>query len=53
MCFKRMGEFSADSRQVEEGTKHVVYVYTKNPVPVEKKGNVDGIRSRRWFLKNK
>ncbi|WP_179130471.1 MucBP domain-containing protein, partial [Ligilactobacillus salivarius] len=28
--------------QVEEGTKHVVYVYAKNPeAPVEKKGNVD------------
>ena len=41
--FKRMGEFSADATgQVEEGTKHVVYVYTKNPeTPVEKKGNVD------------
>ena len=41
--FKRMGEFSADATgQVEEGTKYVVYVYTKNPeTPVEKKGNVD------------
>ena len=38
--FKRMGEFSADATgKVEEGTKHVVYVYTKNPE--EKKGNVD------------
>ena len=33
--FKRMGEFSADATgQVEEGTKHVVYVYAKT-------GNVD------------
>ena len=41
--FVRMGEFSADaSGQVEEGTKHVVYVYAKNPEkPVEKKGSVD------------
>ena len=41
--FVRMGEFSADATgQVEEGTKHVVYVYAKNPeAPVEKKGNVD------------
>ena len=38
--FKRMGEFSADATgKVEEGTKHVVYVYTKNPE--EKKGSVD------------
>ena len=38
--FKRMGEFSADATgQVEEGTKHVVYVYAKTPV--EKKGSVD------------
>ena len=38
--FSRMGEFSAEATgQVEEGTKHVVYVYTKNPE--EKKGNVD------------
>ncbi|MBD5790772.1 MucBP domain-containing protein, partial [Ligilactobacillus salivarius] len=38
--FSRMGEFSADATgQVEEGTKHVVYVYTKNPE--EKKGSVD------------
>ncbi|MGK4047825.1 MucBP domain-containing protein, partial [Ligilactobacillus salivarius] len=35
-----MGEFSADATgQVEEGTKHVVYVYAKTPV--EKKGSVD------------
>lgn len=35
-----MGEFSAEATgKVEEGTKHVVYVYTKNPE--EKKGNVD------------
>ena len=41
--FVRMGEFSADATgQVEEGTKHVVYVYAKNPVtPEVKKGNVD------------
>ncbi|GET13536.1 hypothetical protein SN811_20360 [Ligilactobacillus agilis] len=41
--FVRMGEFSADATgQVEEGTKHVVYVYAKNPeTPVEKKGSVD------------
>ena len=41
--FVRMGEFSADKTgQVEEGTKHVVYVYAKNPEkPVEKKGSVD------------
>ncbi|WP_187230020.1 MucBP domain-containing protein, partial [Ligilactobacillus salivarius] len=41
--FVRMGEFSADATgQVEEGTKHVVYIYAKNPeTPVEKKGNVD------------
>ena len=41
--FVRMGEFSADATgQVEEGTKHVVYIYAKNPeAPVEKKGNVD------------
>ena len=41
--FKRMGEFSADATgQVEEGTKHVVYVYAKNPeTPEVKKGNVD------------
>ena len=41
--FVRMGEFSADKTgQVEEGTKHVVYVYAKNPeTPVEKKGSVD------------
>ncbi|WP_192944354.1 MucBP domain-containing protein [Ligilactobacillus agilis] len=41
--FVRMGEFSADfAGQVEEGTKHVVYVYAKNPeTPVEKKGSVD------------
>src|SRR5699024_462962 len=33
--FKRMGEFSADATgKVEEGTKHVVYVYAKT-------GNVD------------
>ena len=38
--FSRMGEFSAEATgQVEEGTKHVVYVYTKNPE--EKKGSVD------------
>ena len=38
--FVRMGEFSADaSGQVEEGTKHVVYVYAKDPE--EKKGSVD------------
>ena len=38
--FSRMGEFSAEATgKVEEGTKHVVYVYTKNPE--EKKGNVD------------
>ena len=38
--FVRMGEFSADATgQVEEGTKHVVYVYAKTPV--EKKGSVD------------
>ena len=37
--FSRMGEFSAEvTGQVEEGTKHVVYVYTKNPE--EKKGSV-------------
>ncbi|OQQ86306.1 hypothetical protein B6U57_08270, partial [Ligilactobacillus salivarius] len=30
--FSRMGEFSAEATgKVEEGTKHVVYVYTKNP----------------------
>ena len=35
-----MGEFSAEATgKVEEGTKHVVYVYTKNPE--EKKGSVD------------
>ncbi|MGN9066018.1 MucBP domain-containing protein [Ligilactobacillus agilis] len=35
-----MGEFSADfAGQVEEGTKHVVYVYAKDPE--EKKGSVD------------
>ena len=41
--FVRMGEFSADATgQVEEGTKHVVYVYAKDPeTPVEKKGSVD------------
>ncbi|WP_432739814.1 MucBP domain-containing protein [Ligilactobacillus agilis] len=41
--FVRMGEFSADKTgQVEEGTKHVVYVYAKNPAkPEVKKGNVD------------
>ena len=41
--FVRMGEFSADKTgQVAEGTKHVVYVYAKNPEkPVEKKGSVD------------
>ncbi|WP_346329953.1 MucBP domain-containing protein, partial [Ligilactobacillus salivarius] len=41
--FKRMGEFSADATgKVEEGTKHVVYIYAKNPeTPEEKKGNVD------------
>ena len=41
--FVRMGEFSADATgNVEEGTKHVVYVYAKNPeTPAEKKGNVD------------
>ena len=41
--FVRMGEFSADATgNVEEGTKHVVYVYAKNPeTPVEKKGSVD------------
>ncbi len=43
--FKRMGEFSADATgQVEEGTKHVVYVYEKNPetpTPEVKKGSVD------------
>ncbi len=41
--FVRMGEFSADAAgQVAEGTKHVVYVYAKNPEkPVEKKGSVD------------
>ena len=41
--FVRMGEFSADKTgQVEEGTKHVVYVYAKNPeTPAEKKGSVD------------
>ena len=38
--FSRMGEFSAEATgKVEEGTKHVVYVYTKNPE--EKKSNVD------------
>ncbi|MGK4184543.1 MucBP domain-containing protein, partial [Ligilactobacillus salivarius] len=38
--FKRMGEFSADATgKVEEGTKHVVYVYTKNTE--KKKGSVD------------
>ena len=38
--FVRMGEFSADATgNVEEGTKHVVYVYAKNPE--EKKGSVD------------
>ncbi|WP_241478760.1 MucBP domain-containing protein, partial [Ligilactobacillus salivarius] len=38
--FKRMGEFSADATgQVEEGTKHVIYVYSKNPEL--KKGSVD------------
>ena len=38
--FSRMGEFSAEATgKVEEGTKHVAYVYTKNPE--EKKGNVD------------
>ena len=41
--FQRMGAFSADRNgEVEEGTKHVVYVYAKNQVkPVEKKGSVD------------
>ena len=41
--FVRMGEFSADATgNVEEGTKHVVYVYAKNPEkPVERKGSVD------------
>ena len=41
--FVRMGEFSAAATgQVEEGTKHVVYVYAKNPEkPVEKTGSVD------------
>ncbi|MGO5334987.1 MucBP domain-containing protein [Enterococcus cecorum] len=41
--FTRMGQFSAEATgQVEEGTKHVVYVYAKNPeTPVEKKGSVD------------
>ena len=40
--FTRMGQFSADATgQVEEGTKHVVYVYAKNPVTPElKKGSV-------------
>ncbi|WP_369352021.1 MucBP domain-containing protein [Ligilactobacillus agilis] len=38
--FVRMGEFSADATgQVEEGTKHVVYIYAKDPE--EKKGSVD------------
>ena len=41
--FVRMGEFSADKTgQVEEGTKHVVYVYAKNPAtPEVEKGSVD------------
>ena len=41
--FTRMGQFSADATgKVAEGTKHVVYVYAKNPeTPVEKKGSVD------------
>ncbi|OXC07379.1 hypothetical protein AYP76_08060 [Ligilactobacillus agilis] len=41
--FVRMGEFSADATgNVAEGTKHVVYVYAKDPeTPVEKKGSVD------------
>ena len=41
--FVRMGEFSADvTGQVEAGTKHVVYIYAKNPVtPVQKTGSVD------------
>ena len=41
--FSRMGEFSAEATgKVEEGTKHVVYIYAKNPeTPEEKKGNVD------------
>ncbi|WP_172576616.1 MucBP domain-containing protein, partial [Ligilactobacillus agilis] len=38
--FVRMGEFSADTTgNVEEGTKHVVYVYAKDLE--EKKGSVD------------
>src|SRR5699024_1728892 len=41
--FKRMGEFSASpTGTVEEGTKHVVYIYAKNPeTPEVKKGSVD------------
>nr|WP_286028342.1 MucBP domain-containing protein [Ligilactobacillus agilis] len=40
--FVRMGEFSADATgQVEEGTKHVIYVYEKDVTPEVKKGNVD------------
>uniref|UniRef100_UPI0024B95407 MucBP domain-containing protein n=1 Tax=Limosilactobacillus ingluviei TaxID=148604 RepID=UPI0024B95407 len=41
--FARMGEFSADvTGQVEAGTKHVVYIYAKNPAtPVQKTGSVD------------
>ena len=38
--FTRMGQFSAEATgQVEEGTKHVVYVYAKDPEV--KKGSVD------------
>ena len=38
--FSHMGQYSASpTGTVEEGTKHVIYVYTKNPE--EKKGNVD------------
>ncbi|XBG86136.1 MucBP domain-containing protein [Enterococcus cecorum] len=38
--FTRMGQFSAEATgQVEEGTKHVVYVYAKDSE--EKKGSVD------------
>src|SRR5699024_2133862 len=41
--FKRMGEFSASpTGTVEEGTKHVVYIYAKNQeTPEVKKGSVD------------
>ena len=43
--FKRMGEFSADATgKVEEGTKHVVYIYAKNPETPEVKKGFKNIR---------